>query len=244
MPTLRELQTGFGAAVLGDDESVAAALVRGDGLSASARLGVYRHHIFMSLTAALESTYPVVARLVDPRFFRYAAHEYIRDNPPAGPCLFEYGATLPEFLERFEPSRHLAYLPDVARLEWAMNVALNAPEATPIDPDALRSQGAVALHPSVTLLTSPWPVDALWRANQPNAPEPAVDLQAGDVRLRVWRVGDEVVFRALSTAGFAFHDTQARTHHLADAADAALSADPAADLAELLREMLDAEVLV
>jgi hypothetical protein len=231
VPTLRELQTGFGAAVLGDDESVAAALVRGDGLSASARLGVYRHHIFMSLTAALESTYPVVARLVDPRFFRYAAHEYIRDNPPAGPC-------------RFEPSRHLAYLPDVARLEWAMNVALNAPEATPIDPDALRSQGAVALHPSVTLLTSPWPVDALWRANQPNAPEPAVDLQAGDVRLRVWRVGDEVVFRALSTAGFAFHDTLARTHHLADAADAALSADPAADLAELLREMLDAEVLV
>jgi hypothetical protein len=243
MPTLRELQIGFRAAMLDDDER-AAALVRADGLAASARLAVYRHHIFASLTGALESTYPVVTRLVDPRFFRYAAHAYIREHPPVGPCLFEYGATLPAFLERFEPSRHLAYLPDVARLEWAMNAALYAREAAPIEHEALLGRVAVALHPSVTLLSSRWPVDAIWRANQPEAGDGEVDVLAGGVRLQVWRAGDEAVFRTLSPATFCFRDALARTSRLASGAAAAIDADPTVDLAVLIREVLDEGVLI
>jgi hypothetical protein len=244
MPALRELQAAFGAAILADDERAAAAGVRADGLSASARLAVYRHHVFTSLAAVLASTYPVVVRLVDRRFFGYAAHRYIRDHPPSSPCLFEYGAMLPNFLERFGPTRHLAYLSDVARLEWAMNAALHAAEAAPIAPESLLASPDVSLHPSVTLLSSAWPVDAIWRANQPDVGGGTVDLTAGGVRLQVWRAGDEVVFRALSPAGFAFRDTLARTHGLEDAAVAALDADPAADLAVLIREVLDEEVLV
>lgn len=243
-PGLRELQSGFRAALLDGDERAVTAVIGADGLGSSARLAVYRHHMFTSLTAALESTYPVVARLVDPRFFRYAAHRYVRDHPPSSPCLFDYGAALPDFLAAFEPCRHLAYLPDVARLEWAMNAALHAPEAPAIAPEALRATAAVALHPSVTLLTSAWPVDAIWRSNQPGAVDEAVDLLAGTVRLQVWRAGDEVVFRGLSPAAFAFRAGLARTGRLEHAAAAALGADPAADLVTLVREVLDDEVLV
>ena len=170
MPTLRELQAGFRDALLGGDEHAAAAAVRGDGLGAAPRLAVYRHHVFTSLTAALESIYPVVVRLVDARFFGYAADQHIREHPPASPCLSEYGAELGDFLARFEPSRHLAYLPDVARLEWAMNAALHAPDVEPIAPKALRAPVTLALHPSVTLLRSPWPLDAIWRANHRRHP--------------------------------------------------------------------------
>jgi hypothetical protein len=243
-PGLRELQTGFRAALLDGDERVVTAAIGADGLGSSARLAVYRHHVFASLTAALESTYPVVARLVDPRFFRYAAHRYVHDHPPSSPCLFDYGAALPDFLAAFEPCRHLAYLPDVARLEWAMNAALHAPEAPAIAPEALRTTAVVALHPSVTLLTSAWPVDAIWRSNQPGVVDDAVDLRAGTVRLQVWRAGDEVVFRGLSPAAFAFRAGLARTGRLEHAAEAALGADPAADLVTLVREVLDDEVLV
>lgn len=243
-PGLRELQTGFRAALLDGDERAVTAVIGADGLGSSARLAVYRHHVFTSLTAALESTYPVVARLVDPRFFRYAAHRYVRDHPPSSPCLFDYGAALPDFLAAFEPCRHLAYLPDVARLEWAMNAALHAPEAPAIAPEALRATAVVALHPSVTLLTSAWPVDAIWRSNQPGAVDDAVDLLAGTVRLQVWRAGDEVVFRGLSPAAFAFRAGLARTGRLEHAAGAARGADPAADLVTLVREVLDEEVLV
>jgi hypothetical protein len=243
MPTLRELQTVFGAALLAGDDGAPMAGVRADGLGAAARLAVYRHHVFASLTATLESTFPVVARLVDPRFFRYAAHRHVRDHPPASPCLYEYGATLADFLERFEPSRHLAYLPDVARLEWAMNAALHAPDARPIEPRALLATARLALHPSVTLLSSAWPVDAIWRANQPGG-DGAVDLDAGGVQLQVWRVDDEVVFRRLSPAASAFREAVGRAQSLEKAAAAALGADPGTDLAALVREVLDDGVLV
>jgi hypothetical protein len=244
MLTLRELQAGFRDALLGGGEHAAAAAVRGDGLGAAARLAVYRHHVFTSLTAALESTYPVVVRLVDARFFRYAADQYIRAQPPASPCLSEYGAELGDFLGRFAPCRHLAYLPDVARLEWAMNAALHAPDVEPIAAEALRAAVTLALHPSLTLLQSPWPLDAIWRANQPDAERDAVDLDAGGVFLQVWRADDEVVFRRLSAAGFAFRHALACRGRLDAAAEAALAADAGADLPALIRELLDEQVLV
>jgi hypothetical protein len=244
MPALRELQASVRAAVLGGDERAAAASVRGDGLGAFARLAVYRHHVFASLTAALQSTYPVVARLVDPRFFAYAADRYIRRQPPAGPCLFEYGGGFADFLARFPATAHLAWLPDVARLEWAMNVALHAAEAEPLARERLRALPAVELHPSVTLLESAWPIDAIWRAQQAQADDAAVDLDAGGVRLQVWRAEDEVVFRPLAPADFALRRTLARTGALAEAAEAALAVDPGADLVALVRTLLDEQVLV
>jgi hypothetical protein len=220
-----------------------AAAVRGDGLDPAARLAVYRHHVFTSLTAALEAIYPVVVRLVDDRFFRYAADPYIREHPPATPCLSEYGAGLGDFLARFEPSRHLAYLPDVARLEWAMNTALYAPDADPIEVEALRPDSVVALHPSVTLLQSPWPIDAIWRANQPPASDDAVDLGTGAVRMQIWRAGDDVMFRPLSIAAFALRSAIASASRLDAAAEAALAIDADADLPTLVRALLDEHVL-
>lgn len=240
---LRELQRGVRAALL--DGAPAAPDVAGDGLTPSARLAVYGHHVLTSLIAALETTFPVVARLVDPRFFRYAADAYVRAHPPTGPCLFEYGATLADFLAAFEPCRALVYLPDVARLEWAMNAALHAPDVPPLTvagaaalgADALAAR-ALPLHPSVTLLRARWPVDRIWRANQPGG-DGAVDLDAGAVALQVWRRDDDVVFRALTPAADALRAALDAGHSLAAALDAARALDPAADLRALLREALE-----
>lgn len=241
---LRELQLGFRAAMLDGDDDDAAAHVCADGITPRARLAIYRHHVFTSLTAALEATYPVVVRLVDLRFFRFATDRYIREHPPSGPCLFEYGATLSEFLGRFAPSQQLAYLPDVARLEWAMNVALHAPDAAPIERAALVLRPTIALHPSVTLLQSPWPVDAIWRANQPGAIDDGVDLNAGGVRLQVWRSGDEVLFRSLSPAELVLRDAIMRTGSLEAAAGEALAFDAGTDLVTHVAELFAEEVLI
>ena len=249
MSTLRELQHDVRDALLGSAD----ATVRGiaaDGVAPAARLAVYRHHVLTSLTAALEATFPVVVRLVDQRFFRYACDVYVRAAPPVGPCLFEYGATFPDFLAAFPPCRHLAYLPDVARLEWAMNVALHAEDAGVLTTETARGLPAgppesarVALHPSVTLLASPWPVDALWRANQPGG-DGVVDLDLGAVELQIWRRNDDVVFRALPRPAFAFRRALADGGTLTTAAAAALGVEPGADLAALVREVLEDEVLL
>jgi hypothetical protein len=230
--------------MLGGDAAVAEAAVCADALGAAARLAVYRHHVLASLTIALETTYPVVVRLVDPRFFRYAADRYIRAHPPSSPRLSEYGATFADFLESFPPARQLEYLPDVARLEWALGAALNAPDVQPVAPAALHPASPVALHPSVSVLRSAWPVDAVWRANQPEAGDTVVDLDAGAVRLQVWREGDEVVFRRLSLAEETLRLALVGGGRLEAAVGAALAADADADPVALVRALLQEEVLV
>lgn len=250
MSSLRDLQRGFRAALLSGDEASLAPHVVDDGVAASGRLALYRHHVFASLTAALEATYPVVCRLVDRRFFGWVADRYIRAHPPAGPCLFEYGGEFPAFLADFQACAHLPWLADVARLEWAMNVALHAPDSAPVDPEAWRALGPGALarltlrlDPSVTLLESAWPVDAIWRANQPGA-DGVVDLRRGAVRLEVRRLGDDVVFRALARATFAFRAALLAGRTLEDALAQALDAAPSLDLAGEIRALLDERLLV
>ena len=249
MSSLRELQAGFGAAMLGGDEAGVTPYVVDDEPGAASRLAVYRHHILTSLTAALEATYPVVCRLVDPRFFRWAANSYVRKYPPAGPCLFEYGGHFAAFLAAFPACAHLPWLADVARLEWAMNAALHAPDAIALEPDALRALDPRALarlklrfEPSVTLIKSAWPVDAIWRANQPGA-DGVVDLGAGAVRIEVRRLREDVVFRALPPGRFAFRAAVAAGRSLEDAVEGALDAEPGFDLAGEIRALIDERVL-
>jgi hypothetical protein len=253
MTSLRDLQRAIRAALLGDDGRAAAAAVADDDVGAEARLRIYRHHVFTTLTAVLRAAFPVVCRLVDERFFGYAADQYIRMHPPVGPCLFEYGETFPEFLEDFAPCRPLPYLADVARLEWAMQRALHAPDTTALTPDGLRAVAPEAagdlvfrLDPSVSLLTSPWPVDAIWRANQPEASGEGatVDLRAGGAALEVRRRGDDVGFRALEPAEFDFRRVLLDGGRLAAATARALAVDPGFDLARALAALFHEGLLI
>jgi hypothetical protein len=251
MRTLPELQAGFGSAVLREDARQVSHLIVGDGLTPAARVQVYWNHVFSSLTETLEATYPVVCRLVDRRFFGFAADRYIGSHPPAGPCLFEYGATFPDFLATFPPCAGHPYLPDVARLEWAMNVALHAEEAAPIDPAALGAVPAddvgrliLRFDPSAAWLRSRWPVDRIWQANQAAAdPDSVVDLAAGGATLEIRRADDVVALRRLDSSEFAFRAALGLGSTLEMAADTALAEEPGFDVTRALRALLDEALL-
>ena len=252
MRALPEVQADFAAAVLGEDTRAVAGLIVPDGLPPAARLQVYRNHVFSSLTEVLETTYPVVCRLVDRRFFGFAADRYIRRHPPAGPCLFEYGATFPEFLAAFPPCAEHPYLADVARLEWAMNAAQRAEDAVPTAPAALASippndvgRLTFRLDPSAAWLESPWPIDRIWAANQPEVdPDAWVDLAAGGVALEVRRRDGTVTFRHLERAELAFRSALGAGASLETAADTAMARNPSFDLTAALRALLDEALLV
>jgi hypothetical protein len=245
MPSLREMQSAFGEALLGGPVEPAVMHILGDGLSPEARVDIYRHHVFTTLTAALQATFPVVCRLVHERFFGYAADQYIRAHPPTGPCLFEYGSSFPAFLAGFEPCRPLQYLPDVAQLEWALNVATHADEKVPLDlakisrlPVEDLPRLTLRLDPSVSLLTSAWPIAQIWRANQLAADANArVDLASGGVFLEVRRLGDDAVFRPLDPAPHAFRSALSRQCCLAEATGVAFESDNAFDLPQALRDL-------
>ena len=245
MPALRELQAAFRRALLEDDAAALRALVAEDGLAAEERLGVHRNNVFASLTDVLRQTFPAVCRLVDERFFAYAAHEFVRRHPPERAALADYGARFADFLAGFEPCRALVYLADVARLEWLMNRAGTAADAAPLAPAALAAIPAedtprlrLRLHPAFGFIASPWPIERIWRANRRDAESAEViDLAAGGVQLEVSRRGEDVILRALDAATFAFRHALAEGATLEQGAVLALAADERFDLAGALADL-------
>ena len=240
---LLELQVRLRSAVLGGDAAAVTAAIQGDGLDPAVRVGIYRHHAFATLRDALQATFPVVCRLVDKRFFAYAAHEYLRERPPQSRCLAEYGADFADFLARFTPCAKVPYLADVARFEWALKIAANAREVPPLQTGKLvaipaeeAAYIALRLQPSLTYFTSPWPIDAIWQANKEHE-VPLVDLARGGTRLEIRRAGDAVVWRRVDPGTFAFRTVLADGRVLAAAMSAAALKDPAFDLTAALRQV-------
>lgn len=162
----------------------------------AARFEIHRRHFIRSITASLENTFPAVVSLVDARFFAFAADAFIRAQPPVSPCLFDYGAELADFLEAFPACAALPYLGDVARLEWAMHRVFHAEEEHKL--------GDNCLPQSVRLVSSHWPVDAIWRVAMGRAEGP-VDMNAGTSWILIYRDDSEVKFESLSKAAFTFH---------------------------------------
>jgi hypothetical protein len=241
--TLLELQMQLRQAVLGGDTAEIVAAIHGDGLDPAARVGIYRNHAFATFGASLQGNFPVVCRLVDKRFFAYAAHEYLREHPPHSRCLVEYGADFPDFLADFEPCKALPYLADVARFEWALNIAGTVRKVAPLPRQTLAAVPAdeaayltLRLQPSLRYLDSPWPIDAIWQANQQNE-VPAVDLASGGASLEIRLVGDVVGWQRLDSPTFAFRTALVDGLMLAAAIAAATRRDPAFDVAAAVQQV-------
>lgn len=245
MPTLRETQDLLREALLGEPEPKLVDLVESDGLDARGRLAVYRHHVFTTLTATLEAAFPVVCQLVDRRFFGYVADAFIRQHPPDNPCLDEYGSAFPGFLGAFEACEGLPYLPDVARLEWAIHVAARTPDGAPLDPTLLGSvapadMGRLRFVPRAgrAYLVSPWPVDRIWRAHQGDS-EPMPDLAMGGACLEISPSRDGVLLRPLEPAVLTFRKALSRGMTLGEAMEEALLRDPGLDFSRLIKDLLN-----
>ncbi len=231
--------------VLGTVDERLPGAVRGDGLEPAARLRLYGNHVMTSLGEALGATFPVVRRLVGPDFFAGMTRVFISRHPPASPCLFEYGEELPGFIANYAPAASLPYLPDVARLEWAMNhayhgevePALDAGSLTALPPERLAAI-RFRLQPGCRVVRSEWPIDAIWRANQSDGDGGGVVLGAGARTLLLWRQGDDAVFRRLDPAVAAFVAALADGAPLAGAAEQAIALAPEFDLAAALQLLL------
>jgi hypothetical protein len=217
MPALRELQHAvYRSLVARDDDDAAAAYIRAEGLPPVARLRIYRNTLFGTLGNALRLSYPAVHRLVGPEFFETAAQGFIEDNPPRSAYLDQYGSAFPDFLARFPAAASVVYLADVARVEWAVNRALHAPDATALDISPLLklAQGdhdrvRFAPHPSLGLVRANYPADTIWRAvlAQDDAALAILDLTDAPVWLLVQRLATGIDVKRLSEP--AWHFTEA-----------------------------------
>lgn len=242
MPTLRELELAFVRRMFDATDVAAENFVCANGMTPAARLAIYRNNIVHNYREALRDVYPVVERLVGEDFFRFAADHYIPCHPSCQGNLHGFGGEFAAFLEQFPPAAGLPYLGDVARLEWNWHESFHAADGSAMAIDRLMTVAQAALpslhfqlHPSCRLLASPFPVDRIWAANQPDAAESmTVDLSAGGVRLLIRRRGDAVAIEPVGDPEFALLAALAQGLPLQAALDAAQAVDTSFDLAAFL----------
>lgn len=252
MSRLDEIQRGVARAILIGDTSRIAGAIANNGITSSRRLQVYRNHYGITLRDALAATYPVVARLVGERCFAMLAREYITLSPPRSPCLFEYGHGFPLYLGAVAILDPYPYLPDVARLEWALNVARHVPDTPALAGAALarvpRTQCpslVFSFHPACQIVTSRFPIDRIWRANQADGTaELRVELDEGPVEMLVQRDADgDAGWRRLEPAESRFIGRLRAMRPLGEAWAEALQRDTAFDGLRILAELIDSGAL-
>ena len=230
--SLLELQRRFAVALAGAADGAAA---------------VYRGTVRANYRNALGATYAVVRELTGNAFFDAAVDAFTAEHPSTGGDLNVYGKEFADFLAAYPYARSLPYLPDVARLEWAIDDAVRARDhaASPqevlgalsrIPGDALPGHGFV-LDPSCRLVGSPFPVMRIWQVHQSEG-DRSVDLDAGADHVVVRREGDVPSLARVAPSDFAFLSTLADGGDLGSALDAALARDGAFDLAGALRTFI------
>jgi hypothetical protein len=211
VPTLLEVQNAIRKSLVDRDDGEAAALLAGH--VPPDRLDIYRNTFIVGATNALRLSYPAVRRLVGEDFFASVAGIIIAGHPPQAAYLDQYGAELPAFLEQFPPAAQLPYLPDVARLEWAVSQAIHASDREPLalaDLAALapQNQGSVRFvpHPSVGLLQVSYPADTIWRAvlDGDDAALAALDLHPTPIHLLVQRCSNGIEVNRLDESEWRF----------------------------------------
>lgn len=192
-------------------------------------LGIYHFHRRTNFAQALALAFPVVERLVGETFFRQLAALHQQHQPSRSGDLQPAGASFASTLRQHWPASEYVWIADVAEIEWAWQRAFVAADAPCIEATALASRPKaqwpklrLSLHPSLTLLDSPWPVRSIWEAHRERSATPAeIRLDRGGERTRVSRERDVVTVRSCTPAQWAWLQALAAGASLVEADAAA-----------------------
>jgi hypothetical protein len=235
MPSLHELQAGFARALTSKDP-------------AEPGIEVYRHNVRANYRNALGATYAVVRQVVGPAFFDAAVDHYVEAHPSTSGDLNLFGARFGDFLAGYAPAENLAYLPDLARLEWALDEAGRAAEAPGSPEDLLAAladparplpERRLALQPACRLMRSVHPVWRIWTWHQvPEAERTPIDFDEVPDAVLVRREAGLARAERLAEAEWAWLAALASGSTLGEAVDRAMALQGDFDLAEALRRRL------
>ena len=243
VPTLRELQRGFAAALFADACEPVRADICANGCDERVRLGIYREQLHAAFARTLALEFPVIERLVGGTYFRRLGSEFQAAHPSRSGDLHHIGAPFAAFLKQRFSAGPYDYLPDGAALEWALQECTVAPEAPAFDPHTLRSVDAARyadlhfdFHPACRLVGSRYPILDIWRSNQPGtAATEIIDLASRATRVLALRSARVVVFHDLSAPEFVFVEKLSQDLSLGAALEVAQKMDAAFDPGPALR---------
>lgn len=245
---LAQLQSTFSNALFDSRaESELLAHLKDAGLD---RLSLYRGNLTVTWDKALTNAYPVIRQLVGDEFFTALTRAYGMAHPSDNPDLNRFGATFGAFLAGFKHVADFPYLPDMARLEWALHrahyaadvPALGAAELAGLAPDAFET-ARFALHPAATLFASGWAVVPLWQAHQSagggHFPDDLTAASCAVVARPRWKA--DVV--PLPPAALAALELLGKGEAMGTALDAAFDLDDEFDIPNHLKQWIDLGLL-
>jgi hypothetical protein len=211
---------------------------------------VYRNNVVTSLIGAIAARYPVVRRLAGEDSFRKAVHRFIVNTPPLSPVLLHYGEAFPRYLRYLGRSPCFEYLADIAELEMARGKAYHAADAVPVHQDvfAALDQGQlgglrVRIHPSVSLVSSRFPIVTIWEANKSDGDDWFIRQWLPESALVARPFLDVEVWR-LPHGGAAFIAALVEGATLAAAVDAGMTDSPDFEIATSLALLIEARIVV
>jgi len=264
MDSFADLQQRFADALCGPAGAAPGFAITGPAASSDPafieRMDVYRRAMRANYHRALAATYPAVRRLVGPGVFGAAVDAYVREYPSTSGDLNDFGDDLGTFLAAYPAAAHLAYVPDIARLEWAIDEANRAADADVLPDAVLAALAAVPgdrlprvtlqLAPSCRLIASAFPIYTIWQkaGSETTSPDDRgivsdLDCAEGD-RLIVRRDAGGIGVEHLAAGEFAWLDALAAGATLGTSIDAARRADPAFDLGRVLHAHIGAATIV
>jgi hypothetical protein len=208
------------------------------------------HNSRTSLIELPAARYPVIRRLVGELSFRIVARRFILSEPPNIAISLSYGDNFPRFLRGQGNAASFEYVADIAELEMVREKARRAPDVRPLAAEALlplRDQWLnglrIALHPSVCLVQSRFPIVTIWENNQSDDENGMIDRWSAEAAL-VARPFLEVEVRRLPPGGYTFVRALSEGQSMATAVRVATVATPEFEVASNLSLLMDANVVV
>jgi Putative DNA-binding domain len=172
----------------------------------SGHIHLYQHAYAARLREALQANFPAFFAAIGDEHFEHIANQYIHAHPSTHRSIRWYGDQLTNYLTTHPQQLPHPALIDIAKMDWAIDSAFDAPNAETLTqtdlintPPEHWSTLQFTLHPSATLLALNWDIGNTWQAlaqdsNATTAP-PTEDTH----HLLIWREGLEPQWRRLDT---------------------------------------------
>jgi hypothetical protein len=198
--------------------------------------------------------YPILVQMLGEEAAQHLALDFWQAHPPKRGDLAQWGAEVAPWMTTHAPLQDLlaehAFLPDVARMEWALHQAVTAPDVVQdqgslaslaqLDPAALRLE----LHPACHWVASAYPIVDMAQWHQSPALWPASSESASPHIAVVWAQQWRPRIKAAGSGELALIQASLAGRSVVDALDAALQAESGFDFQTWLQNALEQGLLL
>lgn len=201
---LRNLQQALQRHVVANDASIAAEIGRSGPFAPETRLAIYSEAYRLRLTDALAQNYPRLQQWLGAEVFDGIAHDYIRSHPSTRSSVRWFGDRLAELLAGHPACASQPWIAELARWEWAIASAFDAPDAEPVDERTIAAVAPeqwpamrFALHGSTQLMLLHTNAAHIFRALGESAVPPGGESHEVPLQWLIWRARLVPRYRAI-----------------------------------------------